>query len=57
MEEIGFRIKLAQDGTGNSSGKLKKGSNVIVSQQTTEQINEINHQLKKKKSVVTSCCY
>jgi hypothetical protein len=49
MKETGFRIKVAQGGTVNSSGKLKKGPDVIVSGQTTEQINEVNHQLKKKK--------
>ncbi|CAF4904050.1 unnamed protein product [Rotaria sp. Silwood1] len=49
MEETGFRIKMAQGGAGNSSVKLIKGSNVIVSEQITEQINEINHQLIKNK--------
>jgi hypothetical protein len=49
IEETGFRIKVAQNVTGNSSGKLNKGSNVIASEQITEKIIEINHQLKKKK--------
>ncbi|CAF4139513.1 unnamed protein product [Rotaria sordida] len=49
MEETGFRIKMAQGGAGNSSVKLIKGSNVTVSEQITEQINEINHQLIKNK--------
>jgi hypothetical protein len=49
MEETGFRIKVAQAETGNSSGKLNKGSNVIASEQITEQISEINHQVKKQK--------
>ncbi|CAF4241168.1 unnamed protein product, partial [Rotaria sp. Silwood2] len=54
MEETGFRIKMAQGGTGNSSVKLIKGSNVIASEQITEQINEINHQLIKKKIDLSS---
>ncbi len=49
MEETGFRIKMAQGGTGNSSVQLIKGSNVIASEHITEQINEINHQLIKNK--------
>jgi hypothetical protein len=48
-EETGFRIKIAQARADNSSNKPSKGSNVIASEQTTEYINEINHQLKKKK--------
>lgn len=48
-EETGFRIKVAQAEAGNSSGKFNKGSNVIASEQITEQIIEINYQLKKKK--------
>jgi hypothetical protein len=54
MEETGFRIKMAQGRTGNSSVKLIKGSNVIASEQITEQINEINHQLLKKKIDLSS---
>jgi hypothetical protein len=54
MEEIGFRIKMAQGGNRNSSVKLIKGSNVIVSEQITEQINKINHQLIKKKIDLSS---
>jgi hypothetical protein len=54
IEETGFRIKIAQGGTENSSVKLIKGSNVIVSEQITEQIKEINQQLKKKKIDLSS---
>ncbi len=54
MEETGFRIKIAQARAGNSSSKLSKGSNVLASEQTTEYINEINHQLKKKQIDVST---
>ncbi|CAF3806291.1 unnamed protein product [Adineta steineri] len=54
MEETDFRIKMAQAEAENSSVKLIKGSNVTASEQITEQINETNHQLKKKKIDLSS---
>lgn len=48
IEETGFRIKMAQAGNKNLPGKSIKGTNVILSEQITEYISEINHQLRKK---------